>query len=264
MLSKFKQAMVYAVCCVSVGPLRAEAAHESEMVSQLLFGEAGSILEESKDFIKIKCLHDGYEGWCQRSQLAVGIGYTPDDSVSIFVSDWTDKVSINGTTAHVPMGSPVIAPANVDITIGPYRISYLVGSPWNAATAVPTPEAIFARASRFLNTPYIWGGRSVFGIDCSGFAQMVFRFFNIKLHRDAYQQATQGESIGFLQEARCGDLAFFDDEEGKITHVGILLNEYEIIHASGKVRIDKIDNAGIVNTDTQQRTHKLRIIKRYF
>ena len=256
--------MVYVVCCVPVSPLRREPSHESEMVSQLLFGESGSILEETKDFLKIKGLHDGYEGWCQRSQLASGQGYVPDASSSIYVSDWTDLVSINGIAAHVPMGTPVIAPAHVDITIGPYRISYLVASPWNAATASPTPEAVRARAARLLNTPYLWGGRSVFGIDCSGFAQLVFRFFNYSLKRDAHLQATQGEPIGFLQEARCGDLAFFDDDEGKITHVGILLNDQEIIHASGKVRIDKIDNAGIVNTDTHQRTHRLRIIKRYF
>ncbi len=256
--------MIYVVCCVPVSPLRAEPSHKSEMVSQLLFGEAAVILEEVRDFVKIKCLHDDYEGWCQRSQLARGVGYEPDGKNSIYISDWTDQVSINGTTAHVPMGAPVIVPAHVDITIGTYRISYLVSSPWNAATAVPGPEAIRARAFRFLNTPYLWGGRSVFGIDCSGFTQLVFRFFNIKLHRDAYQQATQGDPVGFLQEARCGDLAFFDNEEGRITHVGILLNEQEIIHAAGKVRVDRIDNAGIMNTDTNQRTHKLRIIKRYF
>jgi hypothetical protein len=259
---KFKMAMVYGVCCVPVAPLRKELSHKSEMVSQLLFGEAGILLEEFKDFIRVKCLYDGYEGWCQRSQL--GSGYTPGEPPAILVGDWTDKVSINGATAFVSMGTPVITPAHTDITIGPYRISYLIASPWNAAGSKPTAEAICARATRYLNTPYLWGGRSVFGIDCSGFAQMVFRFFNISLLRDAHMQATQGESIGFLQEAHCGDLAFFDDEEGIITHVGILLNEHEIIHASGKVRIDKIDNAGIVNTDTQQRTHKLRIIKRYF
>ncbi len=256
--------MVYVVCCVPVAPLRIEPDHRSEMVSQLLFGEAGTVEEETREFIKIKCLHDGYEGWCQRNQLAGGHGYIPDRSNAIFVSDFTDKVSINGTTAHIPMGAPVIAPAHVEITIGPYRISYLVASPWNAATASPRAEAIRARSVRLLNTPYLWGGRSVFGIDCSGFAQLVYRFFNVALKRDARLQATQGEAIGFLQEARCGDLAFFDDEAGEITHVGILLNEQEIIHASGKVRIDKIDNAGIVNTDTHQRTHKLRIIKRYF
>jgi cell wall-associated NlpC family hydrolase len=110
----------------------------------------------------------------------------------------------------------------------------------------------------------LWGGRSVFGIDCSGFAQAVYEFLNIALLRDAKLQALHGEVVNFLQEARCGDLAFFDDETGEIIHVGILINEKEIIHASGKVRIDKIDNEGIVNTDTGERTHRLRIIKRYF
>jgi cell wall-associated NlpC family hydrolase len=133
-----------------------------------------------------------------------------------------------------------------------------------ANTAKPNADAIKERAMPFLSTPYLWGGRSVFGIDCSGFTQMVFRFFNIPLLRDAYLQATQGDVVGFLQEARCGDLAFFDNAEGRITHVGILLNDQEIIHSSGNVRIDKIDNAGIINVETSVRTHKLRIIKRYF
>ena len=126
-----------------------------------------------------------------------------------------------------------------------------------------TEASIKEISIQFLNTSYLWGGRSVFGIDCSGFVQQVFRFFNKPLQRDAYQQATDGEVVGFLQEAKCGDLAFFDNEEGKITHVGILYNADTIIHASGKVRIDKIDNMGIVNSDTGERTHNLRIIKRY-
>lgn len=254
----------FVVCCVPVSPMRAEPAHQSEMVSQLLFGESGVVRDETKDFLKIAGVHDGYEGWCQRYQVAIAENYEYDPNQSIFVGDWSDKVSINGITAIVPMGTPVITPAHTDITIGPYRISYLVSSPWNAGTAQPTAEAITARAMRLLNTPYLWGGRTVFGIDCSGFAQLVFRFFNKPIYRDARQQVTQGEPVGLLQEARCGDLAFFDNEEGEITHVGILLNNQEIIHAAGKVRIDKIDNAGIINTDTQQRTHKLRIIKRYF
>ncbi|MEI9958410.1 MAG: NlpC/P60 family protein [Ferruginibacter sp.] len=110
----------------------------------------------------------------------------------------------------------------------------------------------------------MWGGRSTFGIDCSGFAQTVYKFLNIPLLRDAKLQVTEGEVVGFLQEVNCGDLAFFDDEEGEIVHVGILLNEKEIIHSAGKVRIDKIDSQGILNVDTGLRTHQLRIIKRYF
>ena len=93
---------------------------------------------------------------------------------------------------------------------------------------------------------------------------MVFKCLGVPLLRDAYQQATQGDGVGFLQEVKCGDLAFFDNDEGRITHVGILLNDREIIHSSSKVRIDRIDTQGIINTDTQERTHKLRLIKRYF
>jgi cell wall-associated NlpC family hydrolase len=114
----------------------------------------------------------------------------------------------------------------------------------------------------FLNSAYLWGGRSIFGVDCSGFCQTVFRFIGIPLLRDAYQQASQGEAIGFLEETKLGDLAFFDNEEGRITHVGMLLDQDTIIHASGRVRMDTIDHLGIVNVDTGLHTHKLRIIKR--
>ena len=107
----------------------------------------------------------------------------------------------------------------------------------------------------------MWGGRSVFGIDCSGFVQQVYAYFNIQLPRDAYQQAGMGKDIGFLAETICGDLAYFDNKEGKITHVGIMLDAQTIIHASGRVRIDYIDQAGILNKETGERTHQLRIVK---
>jgi cell wall-associated NlpC family hydrolase len=123
-------------------------------------------------------------------------------------------------------------------------------------------ETLKKIAEIYVNTAYQWGGRSVFGVDCSGFTQVVFKCMNIRLLRDASQQATQGDAIGFLMEAKPGDLAFFDNNEGKITHVGILLNANTIIHASAKVRIDTIDNFGIVNGETGKRTHTLRVIKR--
>jgi gamma-D-glutamyl-L-lysine dipeptidyl-peptidase len=116
----------------------------------------------------------------------------------------------------------------------------------------------------WLNAPYQWGGRSVFGVDCSGFTQIIFRQLGIKLMRDAYQQAESGEMVNFISEGRCGDLAFFDNDDKKIVHTGILLGNDEIIHASGRVRIDKIDHYGIFNTEKNSYSHHLRMIKRYF
>ncbi|MBO9631596.1 MAG: C40 family peptidase [Chitinophagaceae bacterium] len=256
--------MLYAVCTVPVSPLRATDSHRSEMVSQLLLGECGLVMEESKDFIRVKTLYDDYEGWCQRSQVELLADLPGDQQSKVLVGDFTDRVLINGGEAHVPMGAAVIAPAGEELQLGNYKIRYQLASPWHSGAAQVSADTITARAMRYLNTPYLWGGRSVFGIDCSGLTQSVFRFFNYKLLRDAYLQATQGEPIGFLQEAKCGDLAFFDNDEGRITHVGIMLDTQQVIHASGKVRIDKIDNAGIIQTETGMRTHKLRMVRRYF
>lgn len=256
--------MSYAVCKVPVAPLRAEAAHKSEMISQLLLAEAALVLEEAKDFIKVQCLYDGYEGWCQRSQLAVIDTWTKNNESQYYTAEWASTITINNKIAHIPLGVPVLNGLNLQQLSGVLQLDYRDAPAWYANGAKPGAEHIRERAELFLNTPYLWGGRSVFGVDCSGFTQMVFRFFNIPLLRDAYLQATQGEVVGFLQEARCGDLAFFDNAEGRITHVGVLLNDHEIIHSSGNVRIDKIDNAGIINVETGVRTHQLRIIKRYF
>jgi cell wall-associated NlpC family hydrolase len=256
--------MAYAVCRVPVAPLRAEPAHKSEMISQLLLAEAALVLEETKDFIKLQGVYDGYEGWCQRGQLVVTDNWTNNSASQLYTAEWINTVTINKVIAHIPMGIPVIDPENGQRLGSALHIDYSKAATVNAANAKPDAAAMRARAELFLNTPYLWGGRSVFGIDCSGFTQMVYRFFNISLLRDAYLQATQGEVVGFLQEARCGDLAFFDNAEGRITHVGILLNDHEIIHSSSHVRIDKIDNAGIMNIETGLRTHQLRIIKRYF
>ena len=108
----------------------------------------------------------------------------------------------------------------------------------------------------------MWGGKSPFGIDCSGLVQCVYQLHGVQLPRDAHQQATHGQTLGFIDESEPGDLAFFDDDEGKIIHVGLLLENNYILHAHGKVRIDRIDQTGIYNVDTQQHTHKLRIIKK--
>jgi len=234
------------------------------MVSQLLLGEAGEVLESAKDFTRIRCLHDGYEGWIQSGQVVVADELPPGFNDALYTCDWTSKILINDALANISMGTPVPSATNTGLQIGPYHIQYGSINTRKASGEIPDASFVTEMAFRLLNTSYVWGGRSVFGTDCSGFTQLVYRFFKISLPRDAYLQARQGEAIGFLQEVKCGDLAFFDNAEGKIIHVGILLNDHEIIHAAGKVRVDRIDNEGIFNRDINQRTHRLRVIRRYF
>ena len=121
---------------------------------------------------------------------------------------------------------------------------------------------IVSTAFLYLNAPYLWGGKSPFGIDCSGFTQMVYKLCGYKLLRDAYQQSNQGDALSFIEESEPGDLAFFDNEEGKIIHVGIIMENNYIIHASGKVRIDRLDHLGIYNAEQNKHTHRLRVIKK--
>lgn len=255
--------MEYMVCCVPVSPMKAEPSHKSEMVSQQLFGEKSFILERNKDWIKIQLKYDGYQGWVQQSHVV-----EIDEDVFLkadkdLTSDWINEVDFNGHNMHVPMGSSLSAFKN-GMAFWRKNSVHFKGESWNPEEITITPKLIKQIAFKFLNTSYLWGGKSVFGIDCSGYAQMVYKFLNISLPRDACQQAEQGTLVNFLQGSHCGDLAFFDNEEGRIIHVGILLNENEIIHSAGKVRIDKIDTDGILNMETKQRTHKLRIIKRFF
>lgn len=247
---------------VPVIPLRAEAAHRSEMVSQFLFGEVAEVLEKAKDFSKIRILNDDYIGWCQSNQVNEVLENQIQTEQALLNGDLLGTVTINGTKMHIPFGVSLQHFEYGLAQIGHYKMEF-EGKYWNPKDASFDDETILWVSTNFLNTAYLWGGRTIFGIDCSGFTQQVFRFLNISLPRDAYQQAALGEIVGFLQESICGDLAFFDNAEGKITHVGIMLNATTIMHASGKVRIDDIDNMGIINRDTGERTHQLRIIKRY-
>ncbi|KAF0241936.1 MAG: hypothetical protein FD136_1112 [Chitinophagaceae bacterium] len=255
--------MGYVVGITGSAPMRAEPSHRTEIVSSLLFGEVAEIIDGTNDFTKIRTVYDGYEGWCQSTQL---VGISNEQAAAAgkeLVAEFTNLVEINGTEMHVPFGSSLGLFNQNNAQWGKFKLVNK-GEVAKPNAALFTEDYIKHIAQTYLNTPYLWGGRSVFGIDCSGYAQQVYRFFNKALPRDAYQQAALGEVVGFLQEAKCGDLAFFDNVEGRITHVGIMLDPENIIHASGKVRIDKIDNMGIVSVDTGERSHKLRIIKRYF
>ena len=221
------------------------------------------MIEKKGDWVKIQLRFDGYQGWVQQSHVVPIDEDIFNKNDKGLTQEWINEVDYNGHIMYVPMGSSVSAFKN-GMAFWRKNSVHFKGKTWEPEEITINAKLIKQIAFKFLNTSYLWGGKSVFGIDCSGYTQMVYKFLNYSLPRDAWQQAEQGAAVNFLQEAHCGDLAFFDNEEGRITHVGILLNENEIIHSAGKVRIDKIDTEGILNLETKQRTHKLRIIKRYF
>jgi gamma-D-glutamyl-L-lysine dipeptidyl-peptidase len=267
--------MHFGICLQSVVPLRKEPAHLSEMVSQLLFGELYSIHDTREGWLKVKLSYDNYEGWIDVRQsspleeeefLRLVHADTPCtlDLVQL-ISNETKKVVL-----PVVMGSSMPGIEAQFFTVSGDNYAYegqvsdttLLDEALNAEDRIMAKQHMVNDAMIYLNAPYLWGGRSPFGIDCSGFVQMVYKLKNIRLLRDAVQQATQGEAVNLLEEAEPGDLAFFDNEEGKITHVGLLIDRYRIIHASGKVRTDPIDHEGIYDEATMRYSHRLRLIRR--
>lgn len=257
--------MQYAACIVPAAPVHITATHTGEITNQLLFGDTLLVLDDSDRYwLRIQSLYDNYEGWVRRSQMEGIDEQTATNNDYLVTEDVVSFLDVNGTTMCVPFGSSLTGYGSNGGQLGKFRYTYKGNNACRRNEIVPTTQRMRMLVEKWMHAPYLWGGKTIMGVDCSGFVQVVFKMMGIDMFRDAWQQAGQGEAIGFLQEAQCGDLAFFDDAEGKIVHVGILLNENEIIHSSGKVRIDKIDNQGIVNTDTGQRTHQLRILRRYF
>jgi gamma-D-glutamyl-L-lysine dipeptidyl-peptidase len=257
--------MAWGTTWLAVVPVRKEPSHRSEMITQLTFGETAEFLEEVGDFTQIRCTFDGYEGWAQTSQLAIEPGAI-NWQTDRFTTGWTQQVHTPDGKVRVPFGSPYYSkssPGGLPEPLSGLSYEYAGDRQYQAGAVPFSDQALQDVYSVYLNTPYLWGGRTVFGIDCSGFAQQVAKLFGISLLRDAYQQATQGTEQAY-SDARSGDLAFFHNTQGRIIHVGFVLPDKKIVHASGNVRIDDLDEEGIVRVRTGKRTHQLCCIRRIF
>ena len=251
---------MFGICNLAIIPLRAEASDKSEIVSQVLFGEHFEVLEQLKQWTHIKMQYDGYYGWIDTKQFQE-ISEINYNQLS------TDAIILNADLIEY-----IIAPSNILIPIPlGSSLSFLNYNEINISnfsfegtriSGVKSKNCLLNSAFMYLNAPYLWGGKTPFGIDCSGFTQMVYKLNGYKLLRDASQQALQGEALSFIEESEPGDLAFFDNDEGNIIHVGIIMENNYIIHASGKVRVDRLDHLGIYNAETNKHTHKLRVIKK--
>lgn len=245
--------MLYGICPLSVVPVRAEANDTSEMVTQLLYGDHFEITEIRLKWIKIRIAFDSYDGWIDEKQ-AFKIDELTFQNLQKTSTYSTDLIGLMTTSSSQLM--PVcIGSAVHNSELLNHHFDGSTNANYNKTQLVDT-------AMLYLNSPYLWGGKSPFGIDCSGFTQMVYKISLIHLYRDAYQQAKQGQALSFIEESEPGDLAFFDNEEGHIIHVGIIMKNNYIIHAHGKVRVDRIDHSGIFNEDINRYSHNLRVIKK--
>lgn len=255
--------MSFGICSLSVIPCRKEPASTSEMVTQLLFGETYTIVKDGEDWIQITTNYDNYPCWISAKQHT---RITESDFKSLEVKSLSSELvqvisnSANQSVFPLTIGASLPNFKNGKLNIG--DTEYLFEGQTVDSTVKKTINDLKSTAYLFLNAPYLWGGRSPFGIDCSGFTQLVYKLNGYQLPRDASQQVELGAPLSFVEEAEAGDLAFFDNEEGNIVHVGMVLENQQIIHASGCVRIDKFDHYGIFHSDNKKYSHMLRVIKK--
>lgn len=251
---------MFGICNLGIVPIRSEASDKSEMVSQLLFGDTFKITESTPKWTKIQTTFDTYEGWIDTKQfqkITENQYLILEKSETVLNGELIDFISYDtNQLMPIPLGSSLHFLDVNEINTSNFQFE------GQKECGIKSKDNILKTAYLYLNAPYLWGGKTPFGIDCSGFTQMVYKLNGYTLSRDASQQAIQGDALSFIEESEPGDLAFFDNDEGNIIHVGIMMENNYIIHASGKVRIDRIDHLGIYNVDTGRHTHKLRVIKK--
>jgi hypothetical protein len=258
--------MKYGICNLSVIPVRIDNNHDSEQVNQLLFGEYFIVLEELDSWHKIESSFDNSIGWIDKKQylpITENDYHKLDSSKQILAKDFLDFVfDEENNMLPVTIGSLLPYFSNNTLLIGDKEYNYEGEVVVSKNKILNNKNNLVDTAFTYLNAPFLWGGKSPLGIDCSGFTQMVYKLNGIQIPRTSAEQAKYGEVLSFIEESEPGDLAFFDNEEGIINHVGIILEDNYIIHSHGKVRIDRIDHTGIYNIDTQRHSHKLRVIKK--
>jgi cell wall-associated NlpC family hydrolase len=254
------------ICMLRIIPLRREPSEKSEMVSQLLFGEVYEIFEKAAEWLLITCEFDRYTGWIDKRM------FHPASA------DYYQRLSKGGYAVAGKVTHTIITPKNETYTIpggstlgyvsadGSFEINsmqYRLGGQYEVPTQIHSDD-IIETARQFVNSPYLWGGRSPFGFDCSGFTQIVYKICGSRLPRDAWQQATMGKHIKSTEDIRRGDLVFFAGDDESVVHVGLAIPPGRIMHCSGMVRIDTLDAKGIFNNSTNQYTHRLHSIRRVF
>lgn len=257
--------MNYGIALYSLVPMRKEPAEQSEMVSQLLFGESYEVLKEEDGFLQITTQYDHYTGWIDRLMhqeiTASYFSRLLQEPVAV-LDALLMSIERRGTPPQLILAGSSLPGYNrkkdmLEIDKEVYHVRWTFGK-----FAVKGINTLPKTAGHFMNAPYLWGGRSIFGCDCSGFVQTVYKIHGVRLKRDTYQQVGQGSIVNSLAEAQMGDLAFFSGDDGTVYHVGLILSPSEIVHSSGYVHVDRLDENGIFNLQKQQYSHRSFTIRR--
>ena len=259
--------MNYGISELSLIPVRKDPSEKSEMITQILFGEHFEILEQMVGWSMVKLFWDGYQGWVD-GKMVTPVNLRTLNKLNnkpfAVTSDIISLIAVNSEQQHLMLvaGStlPIWRPYLKEFTVNQETYKS-TGEVFYGKLKNPR-EIIIQQALKYFNAPYLWGGRSPLGIDCSGLTQILYKMIGIPLPRDASQQVKTGTPLSFVDESAPGDLAFFDDDEGNIIHVGIIWKRNKIIHASGKLRIENVEQFGIFNLDVKRYTQKLCVIKR--
>lgn len=258
--------MKFGITELSIVPVRSDKKEQSEQVTQLLFGDTFTIIERRKAWYHIISTLDNYEGWIDiklATEISEELYNIINNQQKTITNDLISVIYKNKETApiFIPAGSSLTDYNKETKSFSIGANSYSVDTYIENLNPKLIRKNIIKIAKYYLNAPYLWGGKTGFGIDCSGFSQIVYNINGLNIPRDASQQVKLGKTINILNDVQAGDLAFFDNNEGNIIHVGFFIDQKTIIHASGKVRIDNIDHQGIYNNDTKEYTHNLRVIK---
>lgn len=242
------------ICVVSLAPLRVEPRDPSEMCTQALAGERATMLEIGvKDWIRVRLENDGYEGWTDRKQWQES---KTSDNVFLLQAPVSSWLREDGSTLDLIAGSQLVLSESGRWSMGDVLLEPLD----DLDLAIGAHDSIFAAMHQFMGAPYLWGGKSKFGIDCSGLIQVAFQLMGVRVPRDASEQAKEGIGVNW-QDHQVGDLVFFQNEEGRIIHVGMVASKSTLIHAAGEVRIDELRHEGVFRNEIM--THKMHSIKRW-
>lgn len=259
--------MKFGISEFSIVPVRKDPSHRTEMSTQILFGEKFKILDIIKEWAYIELLFDGSHGWVENSsikELNIEKYNILTDNEPVILP----RISVTQSTDLPLLSEITLMPGSEIYGITEKKNGFsFMGKNYKLDHSIEkksgtTRDNITKTAKTYMNSPYLWGGKSPCGIDCAGYVQMVYKINGISLPREVGQQPGKGITLSFVEEAQPGDLAFFDDDRGQIKHVGLLLEKNQIIHASDTVRIDKFDHQGIYREESGQYTHKLRVVKR--